>query len=130
MDGQPTTDLEAVRSLAVAYCEAIHHSKPDVFERMCHENFIMTALSGSGAPVFWDKAAYLERVSSRDPFAGEPSYEILSIDVSGDAIAHVKLWIDVPPRRFEDYLGFFRAGGEWRLITKLFRTADGPALEG
>ncbi|MEM1382029.1 MAG: nuclear transport factor 2 family protein [Pseudomonadota bacterium] len=127
-DGIVSQELETVRALAVAYCEAIHFAKPEVFETMCHERFLMTALDGAGAPVFWDKPAYLARVAGRDPFPGAPSYELLSVDVSGDETAHVKLWVDVPPRRFEDYLGFFRAGGEWRLITKLFRTADGPAL--
>ncbi|MEM1275444.1 MAG: nuclear transport factor 2 family protein [Pseudomonadota bacterium] len=122
---QSTTEIEA---LAIAYCEAIHHAKPAVFEEMCHERFLMTAVDGNGAAIFWDKAAYLARVAGRDPFAGAPSYEILSIDVSGDATAHVKLWVDVPPRRFEDYLGFYRVDGDWKLITKLFRTASGPAL--
>ncbi|MBY8975322.1 nuclear transport factor 2 family protein [Rhodobacteraceae bacterium NNCM2] len=128
MDGATDPVHDTVKSLAVAYCEAIHHSKPEVFEQMCHERFLMTALDGTGAPVFWDKAAYLERVVGREPFPGAPSYEILSVDVAGDETAHVKLWVDVPPRRFEDYLGFFRVGGEWKLITKLFRTAGGPAL--
>ncbi|MEM7508791.1 MAG: nuclear transport factor 2 family protein [Pseudomonadota bacterium] len=123
-----TKALNDVRASAVAYCDAIHHSKPEVFEGLCHERFLMTALDGTGAPVFWNKAAYIQRVGGREPLLGEPSYEILDVDISGDETAHVKLWIDVPPRRFEDYLGFFRIDGEWKLITKLFRTASGPAL--
>ncbi|MEM7178904.1 MAG: nuclear transport factor 2 family protein [Pseudomonadota bacterium] len=128
MDGVADATEDAVRAVAVAYCEAIHHAQPQVFEEMCHERFLMTAVDGAGAPVFWDKAAYLERVAGRDPFPGAPSYEILTVDVWGDETAHVKLWVDVPPRRFADYLGFFRVGDEWKLITKLFRTASGPAL--
>ncbi len=130
MDGTPNQGVEAIRALAVAYCEGIHFARPDVFETMCHERFFMTALAGSGAPIHWDKTAYIARVAGRDAFPGAPSYEILSVDLSGGEIAHVKLWVDVPPRRYEDYLGFIRVGGEWKLITKLFRTADGPALEG
>ncbi|MEM9046772.1 MAG: nuclear transport factor 2 family protein [Pseudomonadota bacterium] len=122
---QTKSEIEA---LAVAYCEAIHLSKPEVFEEMCHERFLMTAVDGDGSALFWDKKSYLARVAGRDPFPGEPSYEILSVDISGDETAHVKLWVDVPPRRFEDYLGFYRVGGGWKLITKLFRTASGPAL--
>ncbi|MEM8825192.1 MAG: nuclear transport factor 2 family protein [Pseudomonadota bacterium] len=121
---------DAVRAQAVAYCEGIHHSRPDVFEEMCHERFSMTALTGSRATQHWDKAAYLARVRGRAPLPGAPSYEILSVDVAGDEIARVHLWVDVPPRRFEDHLGFVRTDGAWKLITKVFRTLDGPALEG
>lgn len=120
---------ETIRSLAVDYCEAIHYSRPQVFAEMCHERFLMTAVNGSGGVVFWDKAAYLDRVAGREPFAGEPSYEILDVDVSGNEIARAHLWVDVPPRRFEDHLGFVRVGDGWKLITKVFRTMDGPAIE-
>ena len=54
----------------------------------------------------------------------------MSVDVAGGEIARVHLWVDVPPRRFEDHLGFVRVDGDWKLITKVFRTMDGPALEG
>lgn len=121
---------EAIRALAISYCEGIHFSRPDVFVDMCHEKFQMTAVTAAGGVQFWDKSAYLDRVSGRDPFPGEPSYEVLSVDVAGDEIARVHLWVDVPPRRFEDHLGFVRVGGEWKLMTKVFRTLDGPALEG
>ena len=124
----PSQDI--VRALAVDYCEGIHFSRRDVFEKMCHEKFLMTAVTGSGGAQFWDKAAYLERVAGRDAFPGQPGYEILSVDVAGDEIARVHLWVDVPPRRFEDHLGFVRVGGEWQLMTKVFRTLNGPALEG
>lgn len=129
MDGAVSIRDE-IHAAAVAYCEGIHTSDVDMFRKMLHDKFLMTAIAGSGAPVFWDKAGYLERVGGRDPLAGSPDYKIISIDVAGDVMAHVKLQVRVPPRLFEDYLGFFRADGEWKLITKLFRTADGPELEG
>ena len=125
-----TASEDMIRALAVDYCEGIHFSRHDVFVDMCHDNFLMTAVTGAGNAQFWNKAAYLERVAGRDPFPGQPSYEILTIDVAGDEIARVHLWVDVPPRRFEDHLGFVRVGGAWKLITKVFRTLDGPALEG
>jgi hypothetical protein len=129
MDGPARTDEETVRGLAVAYCEGIHFARRAVFEDMCHERFAMTAVLGSGGVQHWDKPAYLDRVSGRDPFPGQPSYEILDIDVAGGEIARVHLWVDVPPRRFEDHLGFVRTDGAWKLMTKVFRTLDGPAME-
>lgn len=130
MDGTRPTELDAVHAAAVAYCVGIHTADVATFEALCHDNFAMSAVAGSGQAVFWDKAAYLARVAGRDAFPGAPVYEILNIDIAGSDMAHVKLRVGVPPRLFEDYLGFFRVGGEWKLITKLFRTVDGPALEG
>ena len=125
-----TLSQDIVRALAVDYCEAIHFSRPRVFVDMCHDKFLMTAVTGSGGVQFWSKADYLERVAGRDAFPGAPSFEILSVDVAGDEIARVHLWVDVPPRRFEDHLGFVRVDGKWKLMTKVFRTLDGPALDG
>ncbi|MFY9211689.1 MAG: nuclear transport factor 2 family protein [Aestuariivita sp.] len=129
MDGAVSSEA-TIHALAVAYCEAVHFAREQVFADMCHENFLMTAATGSGGLQFWDKAAYLERVATRDAFPGEPSCEIISLDVAGDEIARVHLWVDVPPRRFEDHLGFVRVDGAWKLMTKVFRTMDGPAMEG
>ncbi|WP_158547458.1 nuclear transport factor 2 family protein [Rhodovulum sp. 12E13] len=128
-------DVAAVRAQAVAYCEALHHARADVLEAMCDAGFAMRAPATTGAaeagqdPLRWDRATFTARVAARDPFPGDPSFEILSVDVTGD-IAQVRLWVDVPPRRYEDFLGFVRTGADWRLATKLFRTARGPALEG
>jgi hypothetical protein len=127
MDGSARTDEETVRGLAVAYCEGIHTADRDVFVEMCHDRFFMTAVDGGGL-IHWDKDAYLARVAGRAPFEGAPSYEILSVDAAGGEIARVHLRVDVPPRRFEDHLGFVREGGAWKLLTKVFRTVDGPAI--
>ena len=118
----------AVRALAEAYGEAVYFARAEVFVEMCHERFQMTLIEKDDA-TFWDKPAYLERVRGRTAFPGEASYEILSIDVAGDEIARVHLWVDVPPVRYEDHLGFINVDGQWKLLTKVFRTM-GPAQEG
>ena len=122
-----TAAESAVRAAAVAYCEGLHNSTAETFEALCHDRFFMTSVQPDGSTLFIDKPTFVERVRARQPFAGTPSFEILAIDVEPE-IAHVKLWVDMPPRRFCDYLGFFRIDGEWKLVTKLFRTASGPAV--
>jgi hypothetical protein len=126
MDAVTPSEL-ALRAQVEAYGEAVYRARAEVFEQMCHERFQMTLIDGDGA-TFWDKAAYLDRVRGRTAFPGEPSYEILSIDVAGDEIARAHLWVDVPPVRYEDHLGFVRVDGQWKLLTKVFRTM-GPAEE-
>ena len=129
MDDASHSDRDAVHGLAVAYCEAIHHARPEVFEEMCHDRFLMTEVTPEGTANFWDKAAYLARVAGRDPFPGDPSFDVLSVDVAGGETARVHLWVDVPPRRYEDHLGFVRVDGRWQLMTKVFRTMTGPEME-
>lgn len=105
---------------AVAYGEAVYYARAEVFEAMCHENFQMTLVAPEGVTV-WDKAAYLARVRGRKAFPGAASYGIAAIDVAGGEIARVHCWVDVPPLRYEDHLGFVKVDGRWRLLTKVFR---------
>jgi hypothetical protein len=46
------------------------------------------------------------------------------MDAAGGEIARVHLWVDVPPLRYEDHLGFVKQDGAWKLLTKVFRTAE------
>jgi methylaspartate ammonia-lyase len=112
-----------VMAQAEAYAEAVYFARAEVFETMCHDRFQMTLIGEDGA-TFWDKAAYLDRVRGRQPFDGAASYGIMDLDVAGDQIARVHLWVDVPPARYEDHLGFVRQDGQWKLLTKVFRVAE------
>lgn len=122
MDGAMEIDA-GVEAAARTYCEAVYFARADVFEELCHERFQMT-LVGEGQATFWDKADYLERVRGRSAFPEPARYDILSIDVAGDEIARVHLPVDVPPVRYEDHLGFVHVDGAWKLLTKVFRTAQ------
>ena len=118
------TEAQAeVLEVAQAYGEAVYYARADIFEDMCHERFQMTLVEAEGA-TFWDKASYLERVRGRQAFEGEASYEVLGLDVAGGQIARVHLWVDVPPLRYEDHLGFVKQDGAWKLLTKVFRTME------
>ena len=117
----------AVRAAAEAYCVALHTSDADYLDRLCHDRFFMATMQPDGKQHFFDKAQFVARARARDPFPGQPSFEILSVDVEPE-MAMVKLWVDMAPRRYCDYLGFVKVGDDWKMIQKLFRTADGPAI--
>ena len=120
-NGHPDTNAD-LRAAAETYCDAVYFARAEVFEELCHERFQMTLIEDGNA-TFWDKQAYLERVRGRKPFPEPASYDILGMDAAGDEIARVHLTVDVPPLRFEDHLGFVRVDGNWKLLTKVFRTA-------
>ncbi|MEM7724031.1 MAG: nuclear transport factor 2 family protein [Pseudomonadota bacterium] len=111
---------------AQAYGEAVYFARAEVFEQMCHDRFQMTHVDPDGT-TFWDKSSYLDRVRARTPFEGDAAYRIMGVDIAGNDMARVHLWVDVPPKRYEDHLGFIREGGSWKLLTKVFRTMGGSA---
>lgn len=119
----------AIRAAAEGYCIALHTADADFLQDLCHDRFFMASMQPNGQQFFFDKAQFVERARARDPFEGDPSFEILSVDLEPE-MAHVKLWVDMEPRRYCDYLGFLLVDGAWKLTTKLYRTAAGPAVEG
>lgn len=122
MDGAPPTAMDTLREVALAYCDAVYFAKAEVFEELCHSQFQMSLVERDSI-TFWDKSAYLERVRGRTPFPPPAGYNIVGMDIAGDEMARVHLTVDVPPLRYEDHLGFVRVDGQWKLLTKVFRTA-------
>lgn len=121
--------VDAVKAAAAVYCESLNKADGDALDALIHDNFVMTWIRDSqGAAKFLDKAKFVGGIRTLSPENRAPSYEILSVDLEGDNIAQVKLWVDLGDRRFVDFLGFFRVDGDWKLITKLFRVADGPEM--
>jgi hypothetical protein len=123
-----STDVEAaVRAAAEAYCRALHEADTAALARIFHEESHLY-LSQEGVLTNWPRQHFLDRVGARQPGQGVPDYEIEAVDVAGPEMAAVRLSVGVPPRRYRDYLNFLKIGGEWRVISKVFRVADGPAV--
>ena len=120
MNDSARTYAEVIDAAQV-YGQAVWGAQAEVFEALCHERFQMTHIAG-GETTFWDKASYLERVRGRAAAEGPASFAILAVDVAGTEMARVQLWVDVPPLRYEDHLGFVKQDGTWKLLTKVFRT--------
>lgn len=133
MDGSLSPIESAAAAVAEAYCRSLHTSDVATLDRVFHDQFRMVAVSPDGAFQAWTKTSFLERTKARDPFPGEPKYEIFSVDIEGDdadapQMAWVKLSVTVPPRTFHDYLGLLRVDGEWKIVNKQYRLVDGPAI--
>jgi hypothetical protein len=123
-----TTEAEAaVRAAAEEYCRALHAADTSALGRIFHEDSHLY-LAQEGVLTNWPRRHFLDRVRSRQPGQGAPDFEIESVDVAGPEMAVVRLSVGVPPRRYRDYLNFLKIGGEWRVISKVFRVADGPAV--
>lgn len=87
--------------------------------------------------MFWSADGQLRNRTSTDyinGFSGSPAQDeghrqrrILMVDVSGDA-AVAKAELDYPDVRLVDYFALIRAGGEWKIVNKIFqRYPKGPS---
>lgn len=120
-------DFLAVQAAAEGYCRALHAQDTGALARLFHPVAHLYA-AGEAGLVDWPLQVFLDRVAARAPAGGEPDFAIHSVDLAGPGMACVKLSVAVPPRRYTDYLNFLELGGEWRIIAKVFRVADGPSL--
>ncbi|GLS87272.1 hypothetical protein GCM10010873_22460 [Cypionkella aquatica] len=118
----------ALQDAVTRYCHALHFADGAALQALCNARFMMQWVGADGLDRAIDKAAFVARVGGRSAAAGEPVFEILSVDADNE-MAQVKLNVSVPPRTYTDQLGFLRVAGSWQLMTKLFRVADGPAME-
>jgi hypothetical protein len=122
------TDAEAaVRGAAEAYARALHACDTAALARLFHEGSHLY-LSQDGVLTDWPRQRFLDRVGGREPAGSDADFEIESVDLAGPEMAWVRLSVGVPPRRFRDYLNFLKIDGEWRVIAKVFRVVDGPAV--
>jgi hypothetical protein len=126
-DTAAETDAQALRTIGEAYCRAVHFQDIAALERIFHPNAHLYAMGSNGLED-WPRQQFLDRVAGRDGSGGLPTFEIHSVDVAGPEMGQVTLSVAVSPRRFTDYLNFLKIDGEWRVIAKVFRTAEGPAL--
>ncbi|MEM9146121.1 MAG: nuclear transport factor 2 family protein [Pseudomonadota bacterium] len=127
-DTAVVADAEAaIRAAAIAYCEALHRADAAAVAEVFHEASHLYTVTGEGALIDWPRPVFLERVGGRAPADGTPDYTIDAITVTGE-MALVRLHVQVGERRFEDHLNFLLVEGTWRMIAKICRVADGPAL--
>ncbi len=75
------------------------------------------------------RGLWLEMVQQRpSPAAlGLPRVDqILSVDMVGPHMAHVKLKCAIVPRYFTDMLSLLKVEGRWQVVQKVYSTADAP----
>lgn len=126
MDGAAGAEAE-IRALVAAYCEATQKADTSALGEIFHPSSHLYA-SQEGVLTDWPRAEFFNVVGKRAPAEGPAEFEILSIDFAGPEMAAVKLELQLPIRRFTDYLNFLKIDGRWQVIAKICRVDDGPAI--
>jgi hypothetical protein len=120
----PANDIGEIEKVVWTYLDGLHEGDTKKLAQAFHE---VSHLYSAGSEGVEDlpRTKWLEFVAGR-PSAksrGLPRTDrIVSIDQSGPETAFVKVECAIPPRFFTDYLLLLKAGGNWRIVSKSFRT--------
>lgn len=119
-----TNDIREIESVVWLYLDGLHEGDPEKIAGAFHEVSHLYSAGPDGV-IDLPRAKWLDMIASR-PSAksqGLPRTDrIVSIDQSGPETAFVKLECAIPPRYFTDYLLLLKAGGQWRIVSKSFKT--------
>ncbi|MBS0242614.1 MAG: nuclear transport factor 2 family protein [Proteobacteria bacterium] len=124
MNDVPNRDLGAIEKVVWTYLDGLYEGDTKKLAQAFHE---VSHLYSAGP----DGVADLPRTQWLEAVAKRPSAKsmkaprtdrIVSVDQSGPETACVKVECSIPPRYFTDYLLLVKAGGEWRIVSKSFRT--------
>lgn len=117
-------DLAEIEAAVRTYLDAIHDGDADALARVFHPSSALTQ-SENGAIAITPRDVWLDRVRGRPSprSQGLARHDrVLSIDLVGPTLAHVKVQCALPPRRFVDLLSFLKIDGRWQVAQKVFQT--------
>ena len=124
----PSRAIAGVTEAAEAYARALHESDTETLRALFHADSHLYAVGADGGAIDWPRETFLDRVGSRPPGEGAAEYRIEQVDVAGPEMAWTRLTVRAGDRLFRDYLNWLHLDGEWRVIAKIFRVEEGPAI--
>jgi hypothetical protein len=117
-------DLAAIRVAVHTYLDGLYEGDTDKLASVFHPTSALTQFS-DGQLRITPRDAWLDAVRNRPSprAAGLARHDrILTIDLAGPGMAHVKLACAIPPRFFTDMLSFLKIDGRWQIAQKVFMT--------
>lgn len=117
-------EREEIEQAVHTYLDGLYEGDADKLAAVFHETSALTQVFDDEL-VITPRDEWLAAVRSRpSPQArGLDRHDrILSIDLAGPTMAHVKLACAIPPRFFVDQLNFLKIDGRWRVAQKVFMT--------
>jgi hypothetical protein len=117
-------DIAALEILAKTYLDGLHEGDVDKLSSAFLQTSALTQVA-DGKVSITPCATWLERVGSRPSpksFGLERDDHILSIDVVGPTLAHLKIKCAIPPKYFTDLLSCLKVDGRWYIAQKVFMT--------
>ena len=119
-----SADLIEIETAVKTYLDGLYEGDTTKLGAVFHPTSALTQWFEGELKII-PRDAWFEAVKNRpSPKAsGLPRADhILTIDVIGPAMAHVKLKCAIPPRYFTDMLSFLKIDGRWQVAQKVFMT--------
>jgi hypothetical protein len=121
---QRDDDLAAIEAAVRTYLDGLYEGDADKLAAAFHPTSALTQFQDGELKVTprdtW-LAAVRSRPSPRDRGLSRHD-RILSVDLVGPTLAHVKVQCAIPPRHFVDLLSFLKIDGRWQVAQKVFMT--------
>lgn len=117
-------ELSAIRDTVQTYLDGLYEGDVEKLGRAFHPTSALTHVVDGELKIL-PRAQWFEAVKSRpSPKAsGLPREDhLLTIDLIGPTMAHVKLKCAIPPRYFTDILSLLKVDGRWQVAQKVFMT--------
>ncbi|MCA3594965.1 MAG: nuclear transport factor 2 family protein [Methylobacterium sp.] len=117
-------DIAALEALAKTYLDGLHEGDAGKLGSVFLPTSALTQVV-EGKVSITPCATWLERVASRPSPKSqglERDDHVLSIDVVGPDLAHLKIKCAIPPRYFTDLLSCLKVEGQWQVAQKVFMT--------
>ena len=115
------TDAHALLALAQTYFDAAYEMDADKFASIFHRSSSVTKIGEDGevstTPIeLW--LAAVRTLQSPKQFGAERQDAVLSVDIVKD-LAHLKLRLQIPPRRVIDMLSCLKVCETWMIVQKV-----------
>lgn len=117
-----SADLNEIRAATQTYLDGLYEGDTAKLGAVFHPTCALTAVLDGQLKII-PREQWFEMVKGREsPKAAgkERDDHILSIDLIGPTMAHVKLKCAVPPRYFTDILSFLKIDGRWQIAQKVY----------
>lgn len=117
-------DLSAIRDTVQTYLDGLYEGDVEKLGRAFHHTSALTHVVDGELKIL-PRAQWFEAVKNRPSpqAAGLPREDhVLTIDLIGPTMAHVKLKCAIPPRYFTDILSLLKVDGRWQVAQKVFMT--------
>lgn len=117
-------ELSAIRDTVQTYLDGLFEGDIEKLGWAFHPTSALTHVVDGELKIL-PRAQWFEAVKNRpSPQAsGLPREDhVLTIDLIGPTMAHVKLKCAIPPRYFTDILSLLKVDGRWQVAQKVFMT--------
>jgi len=118
------SDLNDIEQALQTYFDGMYEGNTDKLAKVFHDVAHLFGVT-DGKLTDWSRAHWFDVVKSRQSpqqLDLQRNDWVVQIDLSSPTTAFAKVYCQIPPRYFTDYLTFVKLADGWRIVSKTFHT--------